>query len=1524
MPSPQDFVESIQREFGFNSSAGVGLDGAEKTTRIQQGFGNALQLLSRDLYEYEGHFLLELLQNADDNFYASEVEPTLQIEVSEREVVVTNNELGFNFDNVNAICHVGMSTKRARKADATGEKGIGFKAVFKISDRPEVHSNGFHFCFDTKKFGDLGMVSPEWLPGAQHRGGSGETVIALPYRSGQEAPISLKEQFAPELPLFLRRVRRLRLSDTRADISIELRRVDKGKISEVTRTVKSASGSKTESFRFFRQERTASVGDLKEEKREGVDQTTVVVAVPLDAHGGVDRSSSRNVFAFLPVRTSGLPFVLHADFVLNTSRGDVVRDRAWNIRLRNELAAALAESVVAMQQSGSLGQSALRVLCKPDTIADGFMKPIMELALKQLKGMPCVPTDRAGWELPMGVLRPDKDDLWELVEASDVHRLIGKAYLSPSATEIGDALDLLGVQTFTLTHLLLACADSAWLGQHEPKWLADLYRRLNGCSLSPTSNAQIRASRIFLLSSDSLVALDAGQLFRSLNKRTKYGFESDLQVLDGRILAEAEAAGWGKPVEEFLGRLGVRDADALTIIDTHIIPAHRDGAKPPDVERLVAHARYLRDHLEEYRKAKPENENADLALREKIWLLSPRSGAGARSVHRAARLYVGKTYGDPHHLQELFAGEINAHVLADDYLRADKKPQLESWKKLFWALGVNALPRLIVDRSDVKPSPELAALIGADDAARNWRLLKLFDTYWVHWPRGIFSTPYMAETTILKQLRGMQVPITGGGSAPVEGLYMEHEDNRSVFGDSVRYLAERLHCDELIDVMKIVIRPSVDQVLDRLDELADENKTSTLKPIGKLYRFLEQHWEGSQDSIIFRFESCPIVFYKSGKAIKSARSGECCWTVPPSLQPYCDTPGLDNDWAPYADFFTSYLKVRKQLNGAEWVAVLQRLAGAPLDAQQATDLASQVYGQLEASLKRDWMDDEEVPDWMMQARKSECILTDQGDWWQNDDDVFEKDDPALAEVFLGCKELRFIGIPPDRLPKFRRLIKGFGVARVSSAIRTPPNWNQGELSDSLTDRIDQRWLALVRVLFTKHPKKYEAAKESGRLMMLKQLLVRVFSPLRMAVELGGVKREHRFDCYLDKADEELCLLVDADERDSWMSIAHELGKYLDLDDSESNLITLVLQPETDDSVEKILRKSNIQKLPEGELVELEAAIQEPLIVAPASNVETGGEDRSDEIEPRKDKKMQGSEQSGQHGAGPSKMHANTSVDNDLEKTDPIDPANGTNTSLGRDKGSGDKSGSESKSDGHRTKGRGKSRDSNPPTVPDHNRPKEGKVQRRPGRLISYVEPAEDSAGKGEDGSGQQEKREQIDAAAIEYVVLKERDERRDPRVMPHTNPGFDIDSRDAKGSTLRFIEVKGLGGAWGERGVTMSSTQFEFARDQKDLSWLYVVEFASDPQRRKLWRIQDPASRANKFGFDRGWQSAGDEAPPPVPPEARLVPGAKWRFGNGEIGEITNVSGNGAFVKVIAIRVDGTIVTKLGAAHTLEMQVVRD
>ncbi len=43
-----------------------------------------------------------------------------------------------------------------------GQKGIGFKSVFRVTDRPEVHSNGFHICFDVNS-GPMGYILPHWI-----------------------------------------------------------------------------------------------------------------------------------------------------------------------------------------------------------------------------------------------------------------------------------------------------------------------------------------------------------------------------------------------------------------------------------------------------------------------------------------------------------------------------------------------------------------------------------------------------------------------------------------------------------------------------------------------------------------------------------------------------------------------------------------------------------------------------------------------------------------------------------------------------------------------------------------------------------------------------------------------------------------------------------------------------------------------------------------------------------------------------------------------------------------------------------------------------------------------------------------------------------------------------------------------------------------------------------------------------------------------------------------------------------------
>jgi hypothetical protein len=89
--------------------------------------------------------------------------------------------------------------------------------------------------------------------------------------------------------------------------------------------------------------------------------------------------------------------------------------------------------------------------------------------------------------------------------------------------------------------------------------------------------------------------------------------------------------------------------------------------------------------------------------------------------------------------------------------------------------------------------------------------------------------------------------------------------------------------------------------------------------------------------------------------------------------------------------------------------------------------------------------------------------------------------------------------------------------------------------------------------------------------------------------------------------------------------------------------------------------------------------------------------------------------------------------------------------------------------------------------------------------------------------------------------------------MPHNNEGFDIESRNEEGQIERLIEVKSTTTTWRERGVALSREQFNLAEDSGITYWLYVVEKALDDDFR-IYRIQNPAKRANEFVYDGGWK----------------------------------------------------------------------
>ena len=117
---------------------------------------------------------MELIQNADDNSYPPNTEPSLEFTLQSGSLQIDCNERGFQPNNVESICKAGFSTK-AGKADGSahyvGEKGIGFKSVFRVASVVWILSGPYSFKFD--KNTTLGMVAPIWdenFPGSKRSG----------------------------------------------------------------------------------------------------------------------------------------------------------------------------------------------------------------------------------------------------------------------------------------------------------------------------------------------------------------------------------------------------------------------------------------------------------------------------------------------------------------------------------------------------------------------------------------------------------------------------------------------------------------------------------------------------------------------------------------------------------------------------------------------------------------------------------------------------------------------------------------------------------------------------------------------------------------------------------------------------------------------------------------------------------------------------------------------------------------------------------------------------------------------------------------------------------------------------------------------------------------------------------------------------------------------------------------------------------------------------------------------------------
>lgn len=90
--------------------------------------------------DYHGRFIIELLQNASDQATDAGLRESCVTIIRTTEFIAFANEgIEFKEDGLRSITSLGLSTKNPQ--DAIGNKGLGFKSVFQVSESPEIYSS---------------------------------------------------------------------------------------------------------------------------------------------------------------------------------------------------------------------------------------------------------------------------------------------------------------------------------------------------------------------------------------------------------------------------------------------------------------------------------------------------------------------------------------------------------------------------------------------------------------------------------------------------------------------------------------------------------------------------------------------------------------------------------------------------------------------------------------------------------------------------------------------------------------------------------------------------------------------------------------------------------------------------------------------------------------------------------------------------------------------------------------------------------------------------------------------------------------------------------------------------------------------------------------------------------------------------------------------------------------------------------------------------------------------------------------
>ncbi|TGJ84215.1 hypothetical protein E0Z10_g4585 [Xylaria hypoxylon] len=683
----------------------------------------ALKLISGDLYQNSMHFLLEILQNSDDSEF-QDSDPVMKITYHNRTIRFDTNEVGFRRRDVEAICSVGNSSKKelGQRKRRIGEKGIGFKSVFRISEVVSITSGYYSFRFTTQE--PLGMLAPICSPFP------GDIV---------EGHTSMLLQLSPNIDV----------DEVVGDLK-KLDVADDGSVTEIALQQKTghptlSSGSdicavepdSLSPYLIFRH--TASHLPT-EEKRAGWNESEIILAFPMGLWASaslVGLSKPNNVYSFLPIRDYGFQFVLHADFILLSSREEIDPESGWNKCLRKQIPAAFLRSVAKLQDSSLRYLWPYYVPLRPKI--ENFFQDVWLETSKLLSQYPILESIYGTLLVPSALCLVPK----EFSESNCQPLIPAEAskftYISPSyPAEAWHALVSLGVKVLSAEDFLdnLSSFIRGWPDKFQSmpaEWHSRLARALDPLVIDYEDI--IKALPFVQLRDGTLTSPDSGLIL--------FAATSDNMAVPEDIHASVvhidAASDHSRRI--LLQKLGAQTPDKTSVCRI-ILETHRSE----DFDPKVAQTSNLIKHVEFLYKVGWSSELPD----DTIWLV-----AEDGSRHHGYSLYLSSD--EPYSAKQILSRctDVTSFTEYFLFLNSDYASTFTDHEGKRWLqriLGLSEVPRLI-RRSQQSTSytidPGLKLL---PSHLHTVDLLQMLRINWAHYRQCIaFEMPQDADTT--KQLK---------------------------------------------------------------------------------------------------------------------------------------------------------------------------------------------------------------------------------------------------------------------------------------------------------------------------------------------------------------------------------------------------------------------------------------------------------------------------------------------------------------------------------------------------------------------------------------------------------------------------------------------------------------------------------------------------------------------------------------------------------------------------------------------------